>query len=370
MILNSLCAGSFFFLGFILWVKSLQENRIANRWLAVSLLGIGIMQMDDALIFSKAYRQFPHYFLLTDLVLFIVPPSLFLAVRHFVNPDKRFYWKEALHFIPLALVFLILIPELSASPEALAESIEADLKNRMPGEWAFLIFLPILIQFGVYLTLSYRKLRRHLKNLEMITATPQASSLKWLQWSLLVLAGMLVVWTFEVRYYFYEFNAWTTMVYLSGAYVLGYYALRQGEVFPYAPPDLEAISAIFNPAPGSGKQIPEANAQLKAGLLELIEEKKIFLDPELSLPKLARQLGCSTHELSFLINHSFGKNFYQFINRYRVQESQRLLLDPQFSHLNILAIGFESGFNSKTTFNTAFKNQTGMSPAEFRGKEK
>ncbi len=370
MILNSLCAGSFFFLGFILWVKSLRENRIANRWLAVSLLGIGIMQMDDALIFSKAYRQFPHYFLLTDLVLFIVPPSLFLAVRHFVNPDKRFYWKEALHFIPLALVFLILIPELSASPEALAESIEADLKNRVPGEWAFLAFLPVFIQFGVYLILSYRKLRRHLKNLEMITATPQESSLKWLQWSLLVLAGMLVVWTFEVRYYFYEFNVWTSLWYWSGAYVLGYYALRQGEVFPFAQTDLEAISEIFNPAPGPVKPVPEANAQLKAGLLELIEEKKIYLDPELSLPKLARQLGCSTHELSFLINHGFGKNFYQLINRYRVQESQRLLLDPQFSHLNILAIGFESGFNSKTTFNTAFKNQTGMSPAEFRGKEK
>jgi AraC-like DNA-binding protein len=62
----------------------------------------------------------------------------------------------------------------------------------------------------------------------------------------------------------------------------------------------------------------------------------------------------------------FERNFYQLINGYRVEESKRLLVDEQLLHLNILAIGFEAGFNSKTTFNTTFKNQTGMSPLEYR----
>ncbi|WP_353485333.1 helix-turn-helix domain-containing protein, partial [Haliscomenobacter sp.] len=110
----------------------------------------------------------------------------------------------------------------------------------------------------------------------------------------------------------------------------------------------------------------EIDFQQKEQLRLLLEEQKPYLDPELSLPKLAEMMACSTHELSHLINQGFERNFYQLINGYRVEESKRLLVNEQLLHLNILAIGFEAGFNSKTTFNTTFKNQTGMSPLEYR----
>jgi AraC-like DNA-binding protein len=64
------------------------------------------------------------------------------------------------------------------------------------------------------------------------------------------------------------------------------------------------------------------------------------------------------------------KNFYDLVNGYRVEEAKRLLLDPKSFNYTILSVGFEAGFNSKTTFNTVFKKFTGLSPTEFRDKKK
>lgn len=70
--------------------------------------------------------------------------------------------------------------------------------------------------------------------------------------------------------------------------------------------------------------------------------------------------------LPFVLIGSFGENFYEFINRYRVEASKKLLTDAKFQHLNMVGIAFEAGFNSKTAFNTAFKKTTGQTPSEFR----
>lgn len=64
------------------------------------------------------------------------------------------------------------------------------------------------------------------------------------------------------------------------------------------------------------------------------------------------------------------RNFYDLVNSYRVEEAKRLLLDPKNSNYTILSVGFEAGFNSKTTFNTVFKKFTGLSPTEFKERKK
>ena len=96
-----------------------------------------------------------------------------------------------------------------------------------------------------------------------------------------------------------------------------------------------------------------------------MQEHKPYLNNELTLPMLAEQLEISTNNLSQILNEGFGENFYKFINRYRIEESQRLLQDPALAHFNILGIAFEAGFNSKATFNKTFKEIVGISPSTF-----
>ncbi len=99
---------------------------------------------------------------------------------------------------------------------------------------------------------------------------------------------------------------------------------------------------------------------------ETILGEKLYKDPALSLSTLARSVGLSRNDISYLINKNTGVNFNVFINTYRIEEAKRLLKDASYNHLNMLGIAIESGFNSKATFFAAFKQHTGVSPGIYK----
>jgi AraC-like DNA-binding protein len=100
-------------------------------------------------------------------------------------------------------------------------------------------------------------------------------------------------------------------------------------------------------------------------LVKMVEQEKLYLDPDLSLANLSEKSGEPPFVISQVLNVSLGKNFYELINGYRVDAAKRLLANPDNQNLTILSIGFEAGFNSKTTFNSVFKKYTGQTPSEF-----
>lgn len=102
----------------------------------------------------------------------------------------------------------------------------------------------------------------------------------------------------------------------------------------------------------------------------LLIEKKYFLDPELTLDKLAEELHLSKSHLSRLINTELKTSFPDYINQLRIKEAQYYLKHPDFSNYTLVAIGLEAGFASKTTFNNTFKKVTGMTPSEYKNSEK
>ncbi|MEL6945361.1 MAG: AraC family transcriptional regulator [Bacteroidota bacterium] len=101
-------------------------------------------------------------------------------------------------------------------------------------------------------------------------------------------------------------------------------------------------------------------------ILQYMQQKQPYLDASLSLQKLARQLSLPSHELSLLINHHLGKHFFDFVNEYRIRAAQQILIDPAQKAKTVLEILYEVGFNSKSSFNTAFRKHTDMTPTEYR----
>lgn len=106
-------------------------------------------------------------------------------------------------------------------------------------------------------------------------------------------------------------------------------------------------------------------AQYTQRLLQFMEEEEPFLNPALSLRSLAERVEVHPNKLSWLLNESLGKNYNTFINQYRVAHFKKLALDPANAHISLLGLAYESGFNSKTVFNTYFKKETGMTPRAF-----
>ena len=106
--------------------------------------------------------------------------------------------------------------------------------------------------------------------------------------------------------------------------------------------------------------------ELKEKLISLMTFQKPYLDSGLTLNKLSDLLLVSNHNLSEVINSKLGKTYYDFINEYRVEEFKKRLADSSNQNYNLISIAFDSGFNSKTSFNTIFKRTTGQTPSEFR----
>jgi AraC-like DNA-binding protein len=150
--------------------------------------------------------------------------------------------------------------------------------------------------------------------------------------------------------------------------ILGYFGFRQGSIFSDAH---TAISEKMGNADGaakyekSGLKEKDANAILES-LLQHMNEEKPYLNSTLTIEDVAGSLNISRHSLTQVINQKLNKNFYQFVNEYRVEESKRRILDPQNQSFTLLAIAYDSGFNSKSSFNTIFKQYTGMAPSEFK----
>jgi AraC-like DNA-binding protein len=146
-------------------------------------------------------------------------------------------------------------------------------------------------------------------------------------------------------------------------------------VFPFEVAELTALNEVIVEVDAQLKPIKqrlsvEQAEQLRTKLENLMTAEKLYLDNELSLPQLAEAIGASVHDLSFLLNEKIGLNFFQFVNAYRVEEAKQIMLSDKYKHLNILGIAYSAGFSSKTTFNTVFKTQTGMSPSGFINQHK
>jgi ligand-binding sensor domain-containing protein/AraC-like DNA-binding protein len=114
------------------------------------------------------------------------------------------------------------------------------------------------------------------------------------------------------------------------------------------------------------KLTPGRSRILIKRIIAIMDEKEPYLDPHLSLHKLSQMLGESKENVSRVINEQRGQNFNEFINHYRINKAKNLLIDPETRMFKLLKIAYDSGFNSLSVFNSAFKKHTSMSPSKFR----
>ena len=105
-------------------------------------------------------------------------------------------------------------------------------------------------------------------------------------------------------------------------------------------------------------------------LKKLFSSEELFLDPTISLTKVAEKIVSSPRDVSRAINENEGKNFSEFINHYRIQKAKTLLVDSKYTHEKIATIAYDCGFGNVTSFNLAFKSETQLTPSQYRNQHK
>lgn len=242
-----------------------------------------------------------------------------------------------------------------------------------PSENLFFIFLIISeIQYLLYIALVIFTLKKYRKVYIQNYTNPENLNYKWLiqMTSVLLLAHILVFSKSIIRFTENEnlLLLINVAVMVSALFVSGYFvlnALYQPHLFM----GIEQYNELVSKKTEHKIITPEISSDNihKIKLLEqFMNEKEPFLDSDLTIQKLAMQTEYTPKELSTLINHTIGKHFFDFINEYRILKAMSILKNPVHKNLTVLEILYEVGFNSKSSFNTAFKKYSNLTPIEYR----
>jgi AraC-like DNA-binding protein len=149
-------------------------------------------------------------------------------------------------------------------------------------------------------------------------------------------------------------------------YLIGYMGLKQPEIFAGHLIEGASDSPEDKKKYKKSALTEDIAKKYQMKLQVYMQNQKPHLNSNITLPQLAQNLSISVHHLSQVINDKMNQNFFEFINQFRVEEAKKMLTDPQNNNLTIAAIGYESGFNSNSSFNSVFKKATGKTPSQYR----
>lgn len=374
-------------------------------------------------VFSRPHRVLGYYMVLITLYffvnasfitlpagidelahIFIVPlfvslnPFYFLYVRSLTSENFRFRRICLLHYLPALLLLLLALIGFSGGfvPELPAEALAAGVKPYADFLWVVTgvpsIYVAIVIyylQFVIYTVLMINMLIQHKRKLAHYFSYTENISLNWLWVFMAIYAGFNL---FDAVVYFTtlfesskEFYFLIMILFVN---FLGYFGLKQTDIYlvrlksssvPFDPPS--EVSAVISDQVipdvvenevvnhdekyvGSSLSEEQKEVMLKQ-LLDLMSDRQVYSDVSLTISDVAARLKTNYKYISQVINEKLSKNFYNFVNEYRVNAAIEMMKNPEYANLSLEGIAGMVGFKSRSAFNNAFKKVTGFPPSHF-----
>lgn len=343
-----------FFLSFSL-PRISKENKKANVILALLLLSASLSLL---LYLNTLYRSSlpiqAHGFL--DTFPFLFGPLIYLYFKRLLFPEEK-STKLLLHFLPALGHFTYVLLMFRYGQEELSSMVSSGV---FISQWVLIFSILISLLFSYWIASLSLVLRFKKQDRKVIAIRKNIMFLSVFLGA--VLLGYFICIVFSVDFFFgvklFSFTGpnlgWVLIPLL--VYFISYNALIQPE----------ALKITFLAEKRSLPRIGEADLVLyKQQLEKVMKEEKLYLDPLLKSKHLAEKINLDTTKLSWLINETYGCNFYDFINNYRITEFLERLAKNDHQKHTLGAIAYDVGFNSKTTFNKSFKKITQYTPGEY-----
>jgi AraC-like DNA-binding protein len=363
--------------------QSKPKKYLSDYLLMLFTLLLGAIFFDQYLRNTNFYQLHPQYWGITYCFPILTAPLLYFYVVLITQPLQKFkpwFWLLTLPFFVFLTYYLATYYFLPID-----KKVEYfHLATTKP--WAMIYAGEFFLVFSgpVYSVLGLFRLKRHIKNIEGNFSYTAGIDLRWLKTIFIAIVVVNVLHIllniFSDIYPLFTYQTGDNLMHSLNVFLIffiGYYGFKQTLIYPSekAKPDLTfkeqfaGINLIENSETSpkyvkSGLQKNDVDVYYSS-LIQLMDSEKLFLDSRLSIKTVADKLGMSVNHLSQVINQQSGKNFFRFINEYRVEEAKKLLLDQSNQKYTILAIAYDCGFNSKSSFNTIFKQYTGKTPSDF-----
>lgn len=380
----------------LLWVRGRREERLSDVLLGWVLVGMAFNVWEYMLGFGGIDLLWNQLEFFPRTLGYLFPVLCYFYLRSQVNAEFRIQRRDLWHALPFLIFCLYHIGVFAMGP--------AFVHN-----WKITVVGPYhleTVEFAVglvidvyYLILSLRLYRQYRAWIKDQFSETDTISLRWFRnfligltmTSLFSLIMTVVSQTFGLDYWQ---NWWDELAQVALIYYVsinGYAQTQPGRRLNFQSIDVatsvattrttatatgsiltedHAADENIDPQESAAPVVPDELLALRDKLIAYMNAEKPYLEPDLSLSDLARRMHTNPVVLSQGINAGIGKNFNDFVNEYRVEEFKRQVQNPENAHLSFLGLALDCGFNSKATFNRAFRKFTGQSPREFSETEK
>lgn len=333
------------------------------------------------LIFHLQHQEFFDMQFSLGLIPLTFSPLLYLYTTYLVSDRKRFRAMDLLHFVPFLIITVAYFAFFQDVVDFSDEKFLLNNKHLWVRMTFAIVFFTSVI---VYTVLTFAKLIVFRRNIEtQFSYRDTGLQLFWVNFIaiLFTLSGLVVIVAGAYNAIMFEKIVDTSLLSHIGltsvAYAISYFGLRQPSLFradyirdrkvPEVKDEKESKKTKKEISKEIKQRFTEEEAKaLSERLIAHMNEERPYLNQELTLSELSAQVNLAKHELTELLNLNMGKNFFTFVNEFRLKAVVRRLANPDYDHLTIMAIANDCGFNSKSTFNSLFKQEFGHTPSEYK----
>jgi AraC-like DNA-binding protein len=335
-----------------LWVKN---RRLANYNLAALFFCLGVILLQLSFLSDGTTRDYPGIMMFHLTFLYLITPLLYFAYNLVVlNEDSLPRWKMTLFLLPTFIVFMIDVYFLfitSNEKWIVSACLFSDTMSPVV-MFARALFMGAAVQILVYLSMLFRKLLVLWK----VGDQPPVAFITMLYIIFSIIGDVILSMGYILS---------SMGVLRAGMFMVSVMIIVSHLVGQRHPKFLQMLVTETSRKRYERSMLQGLDLNALAGRLKvLMDHEKMYADEDITLGSLAKALSVTPHQLSEFMNERYNMNFRSFINRHRIREAERILVEEPDS--SILSIAFVIGFNSKTTFFRAFEKQTGMRPQEYR----
>jgi AraC-like DNA-binding protein len=381
----------------LLFRKGIQNESPSDKWLSAFLFLCVLYIAPWMLGFADWYDNQPYrdmLFYIPMQHLYFMGPVIFFYVQSLLNPSFRFGKKERLHLLPGILYLLFCIVMVVTDKLILKRYFFlADGQDRDFDAWYQFSGLASMV---FYFVLSLRYYRLYKKLMVQVISYADTVLFRWIKNFLVAFLLMQLLrvgadlfaqyipalntymqnwWFFlgfAVIFYYIAITGYSNSIETKVPFKLNLLTyksslLLQHSTMPVQRNNFTEGAEVIEIEDTQNNEQEDSGllAEWKPKILELLQKEKVYEDPELSLTQVAKQLKTNASVVSKVINQGFQLNFNDLINNYRIEAVKEKLKAGEQKTQTLLGIAFDCGFNSKATFNRAFKKITGASPKEW-----